>query len=249
MTLIFLNTIICTIVTLIFLGYYNFWRLVRNPFWPRILMFHDTQDAPSTSMNISPAALERQIQYLLDKQYSFLKVSDLANFNEKKRHILLSFDDGFASNYTHLFELLKKYKVPATIYLTPYIEGIEKLTPSQIQEMQASGLVEFGAHTLTHVNLTKVDDETARREITESKAVVEKLTGAECVSFAYPYGRFEERHIQMVKDAEFTSAATTKKAIQPFNKKNPFVIARINTNNCTNCVQLYLVLSRGRYKL
>ena len=248
MTITFIS-IICSILILVFLSYYNFWRPVKNSSWPRILMFHDTSDAPSSGMNSALSDLEIQIQYLLAKNYTFLKMSDLANFNVQKPHVVLTFDDGFASNHTHLFQLLKKYNVPATIYLTPNIGQIEALTPEQIQEMQASGLVEFGAHTLTHVNLTKVDDQTAQREIAESKEVVEKLTGVTCLSFAYPYGRFEERHVHMVKDAGFSSAVTTKKTILPFDTQNAFTLPRLNTNNCTNRLQFYLVLSRGRYKL
>ena len=106
--------------------------------------------------------------------------------------------------------------MPATIYLTPDIQGIEALSSSQIKEMQTSGFVEFGAHTMTHVNLTKADNDRAQKEIIQSKEAVEKLTGISCYSFAYPYGRYNEQHVQMVKNAGFTTAVTTKKAIAAF---------------------------------
>jgi peptidoglycan/xylan/chitin deacetylase (PgdA/CDA1 family) len=144
---------------------------------------------------------------------------------------------------------LKKYKVPATIYLTPDIRCIEALSSSQIKEMQASGFVEFGAHTMTHVNLTKVDNEIAQKEIAQSKEAVEKLTGILCESFAYPYGRYNEQHVQMVKDAGFTTAVTTKKAIATFDHLNPYTLPRLSISGCINMIQFYLILSRGRYKL
>lgn len=213
-------------------------------------MYHNTSnDEPLTGMNISSQKLEKQICYLLEKGYTFLKISDLIHFNQPSKHIILTFDDGFVGNYTYLFELLKRYNVPATIYLTPKIEGIEPLTAAQIAEMQVSGLIEFGAHTMTHINLKKVDDEIAQREIIQSKKAVEKLTGVICSAFAYPYGRYNERHIKMVKDAGFTTAVTTKKAIVAFDASSAYTLPRLSINGCINMVQFYLIISRGRYKL
>ncbi len=234
---------------IVFLGYYNFWRPVKNSLWPRVLMYHNTSIEPSSDMNITPETLEKHIRYLVHKGYMFLKVSDLLNFTQPIKHIALTFDDGFEGNYTYLFEILKKYKVPATIYLTPEIQTIRALTPSQIQEMQASGLVEFGAHTMTHINLTKVDDDTAKKEIVESRKAVEKLTGVPCLTFAYPYGRYSDSHIEFVKNAGFTTAVTTKKRIVKFSRANPHELPRLSISGRINMVQFYLILSRGRYKL
>lgn len=237
------------LVTITFLAHYNFWRPVKKFKLPRILMYHNTSKDNPSGMNITLEVLEKQIQYLIKKQYTFLKISDLPSFNQLTKHVVLTFDDGFVGNYTYLFELLKKYKVPATIYLTPHIQGIEALTPSQIKKMQTSGLVEFGAHTMTHVNLTKVENEIAQKEIIQSKEAVEKLTGVRCQSFAYPYGRYNEQHVQMVKDASFTTAVTTKKAIAAFDHSNPYTLPRLSISGCINLIQFYLILSRGRYKL
>jgi peptidoglycan/xylan/chitin deacetylase (PgdA/CDA1 family) len=212
-------------------------------------MYHNTSKESPSGMNIMPAVLEKQICYLLAKNYTFLKISDLLYFDKAIKHIVLTFDDGFVGNYTYLFELLKKYNVPATIYLTPNIKGIQALNAKQIQEMQASGLVEFGAHTMTHINLTKVSNETAEKEIVQSKKAVEKLTGVVCQTFAYPYGRYNMHHAEMVKNAGFTTAVTTKKAIAKFSHSNAYTLPRLGIGGCINMIQFYLILSRGRYKL
>lgn len=234
---------------LVFLGYYNFWRPVKNSSFPRILMYHNTSTELPSDMNITPEILEKQIRYLINKNYTFLKVSDLLNFTQPIKHVVLTFDDGFEGNYTHLFKILKKYKVSATIYLTPNIQTIQPLTSAQIQEMQGSGLVEFGAHTMTHINLTMVDKDIAESEITQSKQAVEKLTGVPCLTFAYPYGRYNNNHVTFVKNAGFTTAVTTKKRIVAFEKSNPYLLPRLSISGRINMVQFYLILSRGRYKL
>ena len=102
---------------------------------------------------------------------------------------------------------------------------------------------------MTHVNLTKVDNETAQKEIAQSKEAVEKLTGISCESFAYPYGRYNEKHVEMVKDAGFATAVTTKKAIAAFDHSNSYTLPRLSISGCINMIQFYLILSRGRYKL
>lgn len=234
---------------IIFLGYYNFWRFVKNSSYPRILMYHNTSTEPPSDMNITPETLEKHVRYLVSKNYTFLKVSDLLNFTKAAKHVALTFDDGFEGNYTYLFEILKKYNVPATIYLSPDIRTIRALTQSQIHQMQASGLVEFGAHTMTHINLTKVEDDIAKREIAESRKAVEKLTGVPCLTFAYPYGRYNDNHVKLVKDAGFTTAVTTKKQIVAFEKSDPYALPRLSISGRINMMQFYLILSRGRYKL
>ncbi|MCE2715877.1 MAG: polysaccharide deacetylase family protein [Pseudomonadota bacterium] len=234
---------------IIFLAHYNFWRPVRNSYWPRILMYHDTSENLPSGMNVTPEKLKKQIRYLLGKGYIFLKISDLLNFDRKEKHVVLTFDDGFVGNYTHLFDILKRYNVPATIYLTPKIKDIKMLNAKQIKEMQNSGLVEFGAHTMTHVNLKKVNNKIAQKEIVESKKAVEKLTGVNCQAFAYPYGRYNDEHVEMVKDAGFSTAVTTKKAINSFSFSNAYTLPRLSIDGRINMLQFYLILSRGRYKI
>ena len=213
-------------------------------------MYHNTSpNEPACGMNILPQVLEKQIQYLMARNYTFLKISDLPTFTPSTKHVVLTFDDGFASNYTYLLPILKKYQVFATIYLAPHIQGIDALNQAQIREMQASGLVEFGAHTMTHINLTKVNDDLANKEIIDSKHAVEQLTGATCLAFAYPYGRYEPRHIEMVKNAGFTTAVSTSKQIVAFEHSHPLALPRLSVGGHLNMLQFYLIISRGRYKL
>ena len=242
--------VFCAIITLVLLCHYNLWRPRKNPNWPRILMYHNTSaDEPVSGMNIKPETIKKQIKYLISKNYTFLKISELPSFVSTKKHVVLTFDDGFVSNYTYLFPILKKYKIPATIYLSPNIQGITRLGEDQIKNMQDSGLIEFGAHTMNHVNLTKIDDETAIKEISESKKAVENLTGVPCVSFAYPYGRYEHRHVKMVEREGFSTAVTTKKQIVAFKDSNPLALPRLSVGGQIDSTQFYLLVTRGRFKL
>lgn len=62
------------------------------------------------------------------------------------------------------------------------------LTPDEICQLVAGGLVEVGAHTVTHPLLSAMPVEKQRWEIMESKCALESIMGREVKSFSYPYG-------------------------------------------------------------
>jgi peptidoglycan/xylan/chitin deacetylase (PgdA/CDA1 family) len=73
--------------------------------------------------------------------------------------------------------------------------------------------IEIGGHTVTHPILTRISDASARFEIAENKQQLEGITGKPVRLFAYPNGKkeadFDQRHVQMVKDAGYAAAFTT----------------------------------------
>lgn len=231
------------------LGNYTFWLPFRSSKMPRVVMLHQvTPDAEASGMNMPPAKFEQLLQYLVKKKARFCFVSELDQYADKSNVFALSFDDGFLDNYLYAYPLLKKYNAKATIYLATQIEGIEKLNEVQIQEMADSGVIEFGAHTQHHVNLLKLSDEEAFAEMLASKKDVEALVGT-CRSFAYPFGRFNEKHQQMAKDIGFSNAVSTRKKVEAFTPANQFNIPRVSTHGAMNALQMRIALAKGRYKL
>ena len=231
------------------LGNYTFWLPLRSAKLPRIVMLHQvTPHVEASGMNMPPAKFEQLLQYLVKKQAVFCFVSELDQYERQSNVFALSFDDGFQDNYQYAFPLLKKYNAKATIYLATQIEGIEKLNTAQIQEMSASGLIEFGAHTQHHVNLLKLSDEEAFAEMQASKKDVEVLVG-KCLSFAYPFGRFNEKHQQMAKKIGFKNAVSTRKKVEAYTETNQFNIPRVSTHGAMNALQMRIALAKGRYKL
>jgi len=87
------------------------------------------------------------------------------------------------------------------------------LTPRMMQEMHASGLVEFGAHTVSHAHLSCLSAGDAREEIAESRHDLEDMLGDEVRHFAYPYGSASEagaREFALCRELGFETAATTR---------------------------------------
>ena len=84
----------------------------------------------------------------------------------------------------------------------------------EVREMQASGLVAFGGHTLTHPILARASLDKARHEITGCAADLERELGRQTRHFAYPNGEladFNEQIKEMVRQAGFASAVSASR--------------------------------------
>lgn len=229
-----------------FLAHYNVWRPKVSTNYPRVLMYHSVSETDS-ELAVSPARFAQQLAWLTQQGYQFFTASDLLRDDLPTKAVVLTFDDGFADNYTQMFPILKQFNAKATIYLAPKMQTIERLSVEQIEEMQASGLCEFGAHTMHHVNVSQVPLDEAKAEIEASKAWVETTLGVPCRAFAYPYGRFNDENVGQVKTAGFTTAVTVKKGIEEVT--DPYRIKRVSILRSTNKLQFAIAMSRGRYRV
>ena len=125
--------------------------------------------------------------------------------------VTTSWDDGHEEDL-RLAELLKKYGLSGTFYISPKDREIAKsdrLTDSQIKDLSQN--FEIGAHTMTHPRLTTISDKEAEKEIDESRIYLEKVTGRPVTTFCYPGGNYLARHAQLVKKLGFHYARTTKR--------------------------------------
>ena len=191
----------------------------------RILYYHSVSDDPVRSA-VSPVAFERQMQYLSRSPYQLLSLAEAvrrlaAGVPLPADGVAVTLDDGFADNYERAFPILQRLRIPATIFLTVSYIGTDRLPTlsrtafvprpldwAQVREMHAHG-IEFGSHTLSHPMLSEIDPETARREIAESRQLIEDRLGAPSPLFCYPRGDFNEAVKGLVRDAGYLAACST----------------------------------------
>lgn len=86
------------------------------------------------------------------------------------------------------------------------------LSIAAIRDMAASGLIEFGAHTRSHMILSQLTEAEADGEIRGSVAGVAELTGRPCRLFSYPNGRpcdFSRRAVETLEQSGVWTAVTT----------------------------------------
>lgn len=209
---------------------------------------------------VKPKDFEKQMQWFSKNNWTSYTITELTKLDEiPEKSFVVTFDDGFEDNYTNAFPILKKYSIKATIYLVPTqttnhweknnTSSISKLlSKEQIIKMQNSGLIEFGSHTLSHVNLSTIDNTQLEKEINDSKKEVEALIEKECEAFAYPYGKFDDLIVDVVKEAGYKNATVVKRGL--FEKDDDiFTIKRLGILGTESFPDFLLKISRVRNKL
>lgn len=125
--------------------------------------------------------------------------------------VTTSWDDGHKMDL-RLAKMLQKYNIRGTFYVTPFTHV--KREEDRLTERAHAEIIELnvhhevGAHTLTHVSLDSVSINEAEAEIEGSKLYLERLLGHEIGMFCYPYGRYNRKIKEIVKNSGFSGART-----------------------------------------
>mgnify|MGYP003439152040 FL=1 len=243
---------------------YNWWRIPQSNKKVRVLMYHSISEhvgkEKHNKWRVKPKDFEKQMNWFYKNNWKSFTISELVKLDEiPKKSFVVTFDDGFEDNFLNAFLILKKYNFKATIYLVPNQKTNhweEKntsvlsnlLNNEQILQMQNSGLIEFGSHTLSHVNLSTINDEQLLNELKKSKEEVEKITNQECEAFAYPYGKFDDNIVNSVKRVGYKNATVVKRGL--FKKDDDvFTIKRVGILGTESFFDFLLKISRVRNKL
>jgi peptidoglycan/xylan/chitin deacetylase (PgdA/CDA1 family) len=198
--------------------------------WPLILAYHSISEQRQDSLAVRPGDFDRQMNWLRQHGYRSVTLRELMHqpIPRGERIVVLTFDDGYADNYTVAFPILRQNGLVATIFLVtdyintdhiyywdePKIANIrdtdlyKPLTWKQIHEMAAYG-IEFGSHTCTHPELTNASVGQCRNEIVHSRRDLQANLRKPVVSFCYPRGNLNGQVIQMVEEAGYSCAVVT----------------------------------------
>lgn len=226
---------------------YAWWRQAVDWRRPRVLMYHMVREhisgAKFNKLRVTPAAFEKQIEWLSKQGFTFVTMQELYDHWGRLpvKTVAITFDDGYLDNLTNALPILKKYNAKATIYVvvdrhdrdwssykkahhnSGELAKEAKLDDAQVQELVASGLIEIGSHTMTHVNLGTATEQEKAYELVQSRAVLKRLTGQAVNSFAYPFGIYTSMDVQAAKRAGYVTAVTTVEAIDQVEPKPDFL--------------------------
>ncbi len=249
---------------------YAWWKRVVDYRYPRILMYHMIRDAipgkKFNSLRVSPKVFETQIKYLYDNGWHSYTMEEAINHkkNLPLKSVVITFDDGYQDNLTNALPILKKYGFKATIYLVndrhdrdwsgyrkaknegAGLKDEPKLSDDEVKELLNSGLIEIGAHTLTHANLKKLDESESQREICTSKEQIEAQFQTTCRSFAYPFGLYGSKEVKIVADCGYSNAVITEVGIADLLNCDSFKIPRVTVSGKDNFFAFWLKLRTGK---
>ena len=187
---------------------------VREPL-PVLMYHHIVPDGEECNeMCITAGRLEEDLQWLEDNGYHTVLPRELAAGEIPEKPVLITFDDGYRSNYDLAYPLLLKHQAKAVVSIMVLMQECwsdEFLSWIMCQEMNASGLVEIGSHAYALHNLDerggsftpggvngveRLPDESDAAfqtrvldDIQKSYDLIAQNVGTPPTFFAYPFGR------------------------------------------------------------
>lgn len=203
--------------------------LVRKTVHLPILMYHHIGYIPKDAsqlyrdLTVSPPVFESQMAYLAKEDYhpiSFSALSDYFSSGKKipERSVIITFDDGWKSQYEHAIPVLKKYHFKATFFIiVNYVGSSAFMSWDQLKELIGQGM-EIGSHTLSHPNLKTISEGKMNQEVASSKAILEKKLKTKIIVLAYPYGAYDSRVIKAVKRAGYALARGCQRGVDQSSK-------------------------------
>lgn len=219
---------------------YLFYRkIIIKRFRRIVLTYHRIRnDQVTPHIEVSIKNFELHMKHL-KKAFNILPLHENVNLCHDGKlmsadQVSITFDDGYEDIYHNGFQILKKYKISATIFLiSNFIGRSEYLNLKQLDDMKNSN-IHFACHTSNHLALSAIKHDLMVKEINNSKKKLEKLLNTEITFFAYPNGKknmFNDAIKREVKRSGYKAAFTTlngelKAVHDPFEQK------RIGIRNC-----------------
>ena len=181
---------------------------------PILVYHHVSQSDPEGSsglrrLTVTADVFAQQMQYLQDNGYHVITFGDLADYFEHGKElptlpVIISFDDGWETQFEYALPSLEKYHYPATFFVvTDYIGRHGFFSWPQLQTLLTEGM-RIGSHSRSHPRLNKIRDSTELwDQIYNSKAILETQLEAPVEEFAYPYGSYNAKAAAVVKLAGY----------------------------------------------
>ncbi len=183
-----------------------------------VMMYHDILPEKQVFFDVTPTEFEDHLKLIQSNGLTPISLEQLVTHLQTgtplpPKPILLTFDDGYQSHYKYVLPLLKKYGYPGAFSIYTHKIGQTARRPGmtweELQAMKTEPLVTLVAHSLSHPkDLRELTDEQLRKEIFESRRILESKLGIPIPYFTYPAGFYDDRVTKLVAEAGFTAAMT-----------------------------------------
>lgn len=202
-----------------------------------ILMYHQISENPKRlgTYVISPEEFEQDCKLISEAGFETVTIADLIAYTKgecalPEKPIMLTFDDGYESDYVYAYPILQRYGMKAVSsavgsYTELYSGDVQKhinyshLNWEQMQEMYASGVFEFQNHSYDlhrysaeRKGCRKSASETVwqynkliREDIQRAQRLFYEHLGYSPACFTYPFGSVDERLRKHVLESGFSA--------------------------------------------
>lgn len=192
-----------------------------------ILLYHRFGPVVADSMTVTTNVFESNLKYLRDNGYIVIPLRQLLDYYLKKgpppppRSVVITAEDGHRSVYTDMFPLIKKYRIPVTLFLYPSAisNAPYAMTWEQLREMKKTGLFDFQSHSYWHPNFKKDKrrlkpaeyEKFVEMQFKKSKEKLEKELGLKVYMLAWPFGIYDDELIDKAIETGYVAAFTMER--------------------------------------
>ncbi len=233
--------------------------IAEKPLLPKkipILLYHyveivaDANDTTRQSLNIPPRVFEQQIIDLKQAGYTFITPQQLRaalDDDSDTKYIILSFDDGYRTFYEQTYPIIKRQNIPVVVYvLAGLLNQPNYMYSWQVQDLATDKLIEIGFHGYTHQTITSLSETELNSHFILGLQILENITGNKAVSYAYPYGIYEERCFTQLNELGLTSAVTTKPG-NLISYPNRYQLPRLRPGQTTGVALINLITANYEF--
>jgi peptidoglycan/xylan/chitin deacetylase (PgdA/CDA1 family) len=206
------------------------WRPYTGPV--PIIEYHAIQPPVSGAqypqLFVPQADFVEQMKWLDDHGYEGVTLDQVEDawYHDGKlppHPVVLTFDDGYLSQYVAAFPTLQHFHWPGVLNL---VAKDADIPDADVRKMlDADPAWELASHTVTHADLTTLDSAELEQEVAGSRDLLRKRFGIPVDNFCYPAGRYDDAVIAAVKGAGYTGATTEVPGLATRDK--PYVLDRI----------------------
>lgn len=168
-----------------------------------------------------------QLAWLRSSGFAALTVGRALNAgNTQEKAVVITFDDGAATDLLVAAPLLREFGFSATFYLTSGFLGKHGyLNAAQVRQLAAEGF-EIGCHSRTHRYLNDLDERLLEEEIIRPKHELEEIIRAPIEHFSCPGGRWSRELVEIARRAGYKSVATSR-IVRNSADANPYRLGRV----------------------
>lgn len=204
-----------------------------------VFIYHRFDDPKRASTNTSLEELRKEFDYFKNNGYEVVplkKIVDKVNRNQKvpDNWVALTIDDAYKSFYTKALPIFKEYGYPFSLYV--YVEATTKrygdyMTWEEVKEASKYG--EIGLHSYAHPHLTHLTKKEIISDTRKAMKIFEKKMGFKPISYAHPYGEFDERVLEAIKTFGFEyvlnqSTGSVNQESDPSNINRIALVGEVN---------------------
>jgi peptidoglycan/xylan/chitin deacetylase (PgdA/CDA1 family) len=192
-----------------------------------ILLYHRFGPTVADGMTITTPVFESHLRYLRDNGYTVIPLRRLVDWYLKKspppppKSVVIVADDGHKSVYSDMLPLVKKYRVPVTLFIYPSAISNAKyaMTWDQLRDLKKTGLFDVQSHTYWHPNfkkdrkkMTPADfEKSVDMQLIKSKARIEKQLGGTVDMLAWPFGIYDDYLLKKAAGAGYIATFTIER--------------------------------------